>query len=173
MSAVELAAWGIEKATTGGIIHFPVSGETPADVLKIMFFGDGAWSGGGEDLRPLHDTLTAEISGKASIYLTDNCRIIQVMGSGVSKKSGIERMMEILGLKAHEIAVFGDDVNDREMLSSFPHSVAMGNAPDEIKALARHVSRDNDHDGVAYAIRELLRPYITIPPSTVKTWPVI
>jgi hydroxymethylpyrimidine pyrophosphatase-like HAD family hydrolase len=41
------------------------------------------------------------------------------------------------------------------MLSAFPHSVAMGNAPPEVAALARYRTASNDQDGIAFALRRL------------------
>jgi hydroxymethylpyrimidine pyrophosphatase-like HAD family hydrolase len=48
---------------------------------------------------------------------------------------------------------FGDGGNDFEMLEYVPHSVAMGNAPDFVKAIASYVTDDVDHDGLAAAFR--------------------
>jgi hydroxymethylpyrimidine pyrophosphatase-like HAD family hydrolase len=55
------------------------------------------------------------------------------------------------------VAVFGDDWQDEGMLRTFANSVAMGNAHDRLKSLARHVTRSNDQDGVAWALHHLLR----------------
>ena len=38
--------------------------------------------------------------------------------------------------------------------------VAMGQAPEEVRAAARHVSTSNDEDGVAHAIDDYLLPMI-------------
>ncbi len=45
--------------------------------------------------------------------------------------------------------------NDREILQTAGAGVAMGNASDEIKALADFVTLDNDNDGVAAAVDKL------------------
>ena len=50
----------------------------------------------------------------------------------------------------------GDGDNDRPMLLGAGISVAMGNAPDFVKETADRITGDNDHDGAAKAIREIL-----------------
>ena len=61
------------------------------------------------------------------------------------------------GYKKNEIAVFGDDFNDIEMLSEYPFSVAMGNAEAQVKAVAKYVTLDNDSDGIYEAIYNILK----------------
>ncbi len=61
----------------------------------------------------------------------------------------------MLGLTQEEIAVFGDDLNDMEMLSHCPNSVAMGNAHPRIKEIAAHVTLSNDADGIAHALKSI------------------
>lgn len=50
----------------------------------------------------------------------------------------------------------GDNLNDKSMIERAGVSVAMGNAVDEIKALAKHITLKNTEDGVAHAIYEFL-----------------
>ena len=63
-----------------------------------------------------------------------------------------------LGFDKDEIAVFGDDVNDLEMISYYKHSVAMGNGDARVKEKASFVTRSNDEDGIAFAL-EILSEY--------------
>ena len=49
-----------------------------------------------------------------------------------------------------------DNLNDKSMIERAGVSVAMGNAVDEIKALAKHITLKNTEDGVAHAIYEFL-----------------
>jgi hydroxymethylpyrimidine pyrophosphatase-like HAD family hydrolase len=50
----------------------------------------------------------------------------------------------------------GDGENDVPLLSRAGLAVAMGNAPDELKAVADYVTLDIDHNGVAAAIDRFL-----------------
>ena len=52
--------------------------------------------------------------------------------------------------------VFGDDLNDIEMLSEFPISIAMGNAEETVKQTARYTTLSNESDGIYYALKNIL-----------------
>ena len=53
------------------------------------------------------------------------------------------------------MAAFGDGFNDITMLSYAGMGIAMGNAQSEVKRAADFVTKSNDQDGIAYAIRQL------------------
>jgi len=57
-----------------------------------------------------------------------------------------------LGITRKEILAIGDASNDKEMISWAGLGVAMGNAPDEVKAEADEIAPDNDHDGAAVTV---------------------
>lgn len=104
----------------------------------------------------LMEAIRSECGGLAKIYVTDEGRTVQLAGLEAGKLTAIERIRRSLGLTREEVAVFGDDVNDLEMIVHYPHSVAMGNAVPQVKAAAGYVTRSNDDDGVAYALQSLL-----------------
>ena len=56
----------------------------------------------------------------------------------------------------NEIMAIGDGANDISLLSSVGLAIAMGNAPDEVKAVADYVTLDVDHSGLAAAINKFL-----------------
>ena len=53
---------------------------------------------------------------------------------------------------------FGDGFNDLSMLEYAGMGVAMGNAVDEVKAIADFITISNDEDGIAIALEQLLYP---------------
>ncbi len=67
----------------------------------------------------------------------------------VSKGAALRRLAQKLNLSPEHTMVFGDSLNDLPMLEYAVHSVAMGNARDEVKSAARHVCGTNAEDGVA------------------------
>ena len=72
------------------------------------------------------------------------------------KWKSLEDLGRYLGITDEEIMTLGDGDNDRPMLLGAGISVAMGNAPDFVKETADRITGDNDHDGAAKAIREIL-----------------
>jgi Cof subfamily protein (haloacid dehalogenase superfamily) len=79
---------------------------------------------------------------------------LDVAPKGVSKLTGIQQIMAIHHIDPHQVLVLGDSQNDVTMLRAFSNSVAMGNAKDEIKAIAKDVTLTNGQDGVAVAIQK-------------------
>ncbi len=77
---------------------------------------------------------------------------VECSAAGVSKGSGLERLCGLLGLSPAESIAVGDAENDIPMLRSAGLGVAMGNAPDHVKAAANRVVSDLDHGGCAQAV---------------------
>jgi 5-amino-6-(5-phospho-D-ribitylamino)uracil phosphatase len=73
---------------------------------------------------------------------------------GVSKATGLRDVCQLLGLSMSEVVAMGDSLNDAAMLREAGLGIAMGNAQDEVKQLADAVTRTNEEDGVAEAIRK-------------------
>ncbi|GAJ07642.1 unnamed protein product [marine sediment metagenome] len=61
-----------------------------------------------------------------------------------------------LGISLTEIIAIGDGPNDISLLSSAGLAIAMGDAPDELKAVADFITLDVDHSGLAEAIKKFL-----------------
>ena len=83
-------------------------------------------------------------------------RLLEVVGPGVNKCAALERVAADLGLSAEDVAAFGDQHNDLEMLAWAGFGVAMGNADKDVRALADWVADDADDDGVAAVIETWL-----------------
>jgi hypothetical protein len=62
----------------------------------------------------------------------------------------------MLGLGKDNIMAIGDSENDLAMLNAVGFPVAMGNAPDSIKIIAKSVTDDNEHDGVGKMIQSIV-----------------
>lgn len=80
---------------------------------------------------------------------------LEIVKKGVSKARGIEKLIARLGIRREEVIAIGDGENDIPMLRYAGMGVAMGNALDEVQAVADMVTDTNDRAGVAKAIREL------------------
>lgn len=80
-----------------------------------------------------------------------------IIPNGVNKQVGIEKVLEYLGLSMDEALAFGDGGNDVEMLGSVGMGIAMGSAPDYVKAVAKRVTDDVDNDGIYNAVEKLYK----------------
>ncbi|MBQ9968779.1 MAG: HAD family phosphatase [Oscillospiraceae bacterium] len=81
---------------------------------------------------------------------------MEIMPVGADKGDGLRMLAESLGLTAHEVMAIGDSENDIEMLRYAGLPVVMGNGLPHVKPLARYITDDNDHDGVAKAVNMVL-----------------
>ena len=71
---------------------------------------------------------------------------------GVDKSLGIQQVMNYYGLTMAEAMAFGDGGNDLPMVRDVAVGVAMGNACDELKAVADYITSSVDEDGVSRAL---------------------
>jgi Cof subfamily protein (haloacid dehalogenase superfamily) len=81
---------------------------------------------------------------------------INILSPGVSKGKALAALASHLGISLAEVIAVGDATNDMSLLTSTGLAIAMGNAPDEVKALADYVTLDVDHSGLAAALNQLL-----------------
>ncbi len=92
----------------------------------------------------------------ARVLLSEKYKVAQIMPSQSSKASALAHLMEAWGIPMGQVAAFGDDVNDVEMVAEAGLGVAMDNAVAEVKAVADRITASNDEDGVALVVEELL-----------------
>lgn len=77
---------------------------------------------------------------------------IHITHALATKQHGVEKLMQLLKIdKAHTMAI-GDSYNDVPLFEAAGLTVAMGNAPDEVKAITDEVTATLAEDGVALAI---------------------
>lgn len=69
------------------------------------------------------------------------------------KYSGMIELVKRMNGKKDDIVFFGDGLNDRDVFFKVKHSIAMGNAIDELKDMAYFVTKDIDDNGIEYACR--------------------
>lgn len=81
---------------------------------------------------------------------------LEVYSPNVDKAIMLGKVAEYYGIAREEILAIGDGGNDIPMLKFAGCSVAMGNAPDEVKKVADYVTVTNEEDGAALAIEKFL-----------------
>ncbi|MBQ5780463.1 MAG: HAD hydrolase family protein [Spirochaetaceae bacterium] len=110
-----------------------------------------------ENLLPLEPKLQSLLGDKASVCFSKPY-FLEILPPDGGKGNALRHLTEkVLGLSADDVACFGDSFNDKTMLEYAFNSVAMLNASDEIKALARFSTKfSNNEDGVAKFLEENL-----------------
>ncbi len=99
--------------------------------------------------------LQQKFSSLFNVYLSGP-RYLEISAKDVDKGHALEAICEAYGYKTSQAMAIGDYYNDLGMLKIAGYSVAMGNAPDDIKAHAHAVTASNSEDGLARAIEAIL-----------------
>ncbi|MFD0896743.1 Cof-type HAD-IIB family hydrolase [Loigolactobacillus binensis] len=82
---------------------------------------------------------------------------IDVIPAGINKGVGLQELEDYWQLTPAEVAAFGDNYNDLEMLSRAKYGYAMLNAEAAVRKQAAFTTRlDNNHFGVLDTIEQLL-----------------
>jgi Cof subfamily protein (haloacid dehalogenase superfamily) len=110
-----------------------------------------------DQLEKVEDVKKA-LAGKFDISMASSFpNNVEITSHEAHKGKALLRYQEIMNLTFDEIIAFGDGGNDLGQFEVATTSVAMGNAPIEIKQKADIVTKTNDEDGFAYAVRQLLK----------------
>lgn len=81
---------------------------------------------------------------------------IDLIPDGISKASGLAYLLAHLGWHPENLAAFGDQMNDYEMLQYAGHSYAVSNAFPEILKITDNIVASNNEDGVLMEIEKIL-----------------
>ncbi|MGI9599191.1 MAG: Cof-type HAD-IIB family hydrolase [Acidimicrobiales bacterium] len=107
------------------------------------------------DLDQLYDDVTAAV-GDEAVPSYSGLPFIELAASEVTKATALRLLADDLGIDRSQVACFGDNHNDLPMLQWAGRSYAMANATEDAKAAADEVIGENDRDGLAHKIHELL-----------------
>ena len=77
---------------------------------------------------------------------------IDITAKNCTKAAGMESFFAHFGINREETMAFGDGGNDIDMLKLAAIGVAMGNAGDEVKAVADYITDSVDRDGISKAL---------------------
>lgn len=110
------------------------------DVLKIALcdFG-GSEQNSYRHFKPLENEIQVKVSGALWLDLSDRL---------ANKGRALKAVQQLYNIGYNETMVFGDYMNDLEMLQEGYFSYAMANAHPEVKAAARFLAESNDDNGV-------------------------
>lgn len=137
--------------------HFPIRAiiksldDLPADeeIVKLAVF-DGQFNA----RENIYDKLK-HLDHKYQ-FAVSGAQWTDIMNLGVNKGSAIQKLKEQLGATNEETMVFGDALNDYEMMQEAYYSYAMDNALPEIKAISNFTAPSNDQQGVIRVLENLL-----------------
>lgn len=127
--------------------HCDNNGETPYKLLCMS-----------EDIAvvlQVEKLLQQKFSSLFNIYRSGP-RYLEISAKGVDKGHALETICEAYGYETSQAMAIGDYYNDLGMLKVAGYSVAMANAPDDVKIHAHVITASNREDGLAKAIEAIL-----------------
>ncbi|MBX9651233.1 MAG: Cof-type HAD-IIB family hydrolase [Xanthobacteraceae bacterium] len=103
------------------------------------------------------ETAMQQTVGDQAIAVRSQTYYLDVTPPGHDKGTFVEAMARRLGISTAAVATIGDMQNDLAMFAKSGVSFAMGNATDDVKARATHVTDSNERDGFAAAMETVLK----------------
>ena len=137
------------KLVSGKLKRIPTKESLNIDFYKILLMGDE------EQLNEFETIIPKEWRNEFYVVRSQKY-LVEVLKKGVNKAFGLEKLAAALNIKPSEIAAIGDAANDIEMLEYAGLAIAMGNASEEVKAIADIVTDTNENNGVIKAIDKLI-----------------
>lgn len=103
------------------------------------------------------DDVWAYLSANPDVTaLCGGYKNIEYTLTGTSKALGLRFLADYLQIPMEATMACGDTQNDADIMQAAAIGVAMGNADNDIKAIADFISKTNNESGVAYAIQKFV-----------------
>ena len=138
------------KLVSGKLKRIPTKESLNTEFYKILLMGDE------EQLNEFETFIPQEWRDEFYVVRSQKY-LVEVLTKGVNKAFGLEKLVQKLNIEPSEIAAIGDAANDVEMLEYAGLAIAMGNASEEVKAIADIVTDTNENNGVIKAIDKLIQ----------------
>ncbi len=122
---------------------------TDDDILKFTICDlTGSESNSYPHFKHLHATCQVKVSARIWLDISDK---------KAHKGNAIAMLQDRLGISKAATMVFGDFLNDLEMMAQADFSYAMSNGHPDIRQAARFIAKSNDEGGVLEILEEVVR----------------
>jgi HAD-superfamily hydrolase, subfamily IIB len=118
-------------------------------IVKVMFVDEK------EKLDKVVTLLSDEVKAKYTIVRSSPI-FLEFLHLEANKGVGVNAVAVAKNIGSHEVICVGDAGNDIAMINYAGLGVAMGNAYDDVKGIADHITDTNDEDGVAKVIEQFM-----------------
>ncbi len=122
--------------------------ETPSAPTKVTMIGDAS---------RFQEIIRVVKEEKLPLnYVQTSPKYLDFHRKGVNKGSAVKRLARHLNVPLKNVMAVGDYYNDIDMFKVTGFSIAMGNAPSEVRQAADLVAPGNDEGGAAWAIAQAI-----------------
>lgn len=164
-SFYDLDKWYVEKIDRGVKYEAELGGQTPnltnfvsllkqesTKIYKIMLICFDK-----DEMKTLVERMEQLNKGDMSVNQS-SAEYLEITSPLAQKSRGIRYIQKLENLEKLEMAAFGDGYNDLSMFETVGTPIVMDNALPGVKDYGKHITKDNNHDGVAFGIKEYLKP---------------
>lgn len=109
----------------------------------------------GDKISLLESQFPQLIFARAYLAAYPDWQFASVISGVATKQRAFEFLLRHHQIKPHQVIAFGDAESDMDFLQMAGIGVAMGNANENVKAVADWVTKTADEAGVAYALDQL------------------
>ncbi|MGX6591779.1 HAD family hydrolase [Cetobacterium ceti] len=128
------------------ILKDVLESEIEDEILKVTFCDlEGSELNVYPHFKEFEKEFKVAVSGKIWLDITN---------FNANKGVAVEKLQKMLNVTKDETMVFGDYLNDLEMMGSGTYSFAMGNAHHKLKEVANYIADTNNNGGVVKTIKE-------------------
>ncbi len=137
---------GLRAEAVGDLVEW-----LTVDPMKILIIGD----------RPVLEAVVGEIDALPYRinHVFSEVHYLEILPPGVNKGVALRMVAERLGITREVIIAVGDNLNDLAMIEYAGVGVAMGNAPEALRARADFVAPSNDEHG----LQEVIERFVLAP----------
>lgn len=106
-----------------------------------------------ETLDSIMGQIPVELTEEYTMVRSSHC-FVDILNKSTSKGQAVAKVAEYLGIAQSEVMAIGDNDNDISMIEYAGIGVVMENGSVAAKSVADYMTKSNNENGVAYAIRE-------------------
>lgn len=118
---------------------------------KVMLMGPE------EEIDAAVNALQTEFGEVLHLYRS-KATYLEVAHRSINKATALQMLLDRhYNFPLGGVVAFGDNYNDIDLLTAVGHGVAVGNAREEVKAIANEVTATGKEDGVAMVVERLFR----------------
>lgn len=118
------------------------------EILKVTICDfSGSEENSYKYFKDFYELAQVTVSGQIWLDITAN---------NVNKGVSMRKIQKALNIGYDETMVFGDYLNDLELMESGYYSYAMENAHEDLKKVSRFIAKKNTENGVVEAIKEVV-----------------
>ncbi|MFZ5815699.1 MAG: Cof-type HAD-IIB family hydrolase [Bacillota bacterium] len=108
------------------------------------------------EARPAVEAALRRSGLEQELYITSAGGIVDMVAAGVNKGAALRALAGMMGVPMEQTLAIGDDENDIPFLAAAGLGIAMGNAAEQVKAVAGAITGPNSEDGWAMAMEQFV-----------------